>query len=488
MKLYLGGPGCGKTTRLMELVGQRLKDGVPPDRIAFCAFTRAAADEAQRRAMNEFGLEPEDLPYFRTIHSLAYRAILLRKDEVVQASDLKKFGDIVGYKFSTGIRYQDGPLEAASRNKGDMLMFLVDYSRALEISLKDVWKRVNPGFAWWELKRFFDAYFLFKAEIGKLDFTDMLHQFLEDEERIPVDVAFVDEAQDLTPLQWRLVMQAFDGTPDLSIAGDDDQAIYQWTGADVDHFLNLEGETEVLPISHRLPKKVFDYSQQIVRRMGSRYMKNYRPGGEGDGEVVHLTTALRAPLNEEGSWLLVARHVYQLRGLEEAVKRWGLPYKLKGNSSINGNHLAAIKTWESLREGNKESGEDIKRALKLTIYANPSLDDETLYAEVGVTDTALPIWHQAMTKISATRREYYRACLRRGANLSGEPRINIDTIHGVKGREADNVLVLTDISYRTERGMIADPDSEHRVFFVAFTRAKQRLFVVRPQTMRSYRA
>ena len=59
--------------------------------------------------------------------------------------------------------------------------------------------------------------------------------------------------------------------------------------------------------------------------------------------------------------------------------------------------------------------------------------------------------------------------------------IEINTIHATKGREADNVVVLPDMSGITYKGMLKDPDNEHRVFYVAATRARNELHIVQPQ-------
>ena len=61
MKLILGGPGCGKTTRLLGIVQEELARGVPSDEIAFVAFTKAAAEDAKRRAAETFGLDPKEI-------------------------------------------------------------------------------------------------------------------------------------------------------------------------------------------------------------------------------------------------------------------------------------------------------------------------------------------------------------------------------------------------------------------------------------------
>ena len=71
-----GPPGTGKTTTLLNMVDKALADGVPSHQIAFLAFTRKAAHEARDRAAERFNLvAKDDLPYFRTLHSLAYRMV-----------------------------------------------------------------------------------------------------------------------------------------------------------------------------------------------------------------------------------------------------------------------------------------------------------------------------------------------------------------------------------------------------------------------------
>lgn len=67
-----------------------------------------------------------------------------------------------------------------------------------------------------------------------------------------------------------------------------------------------------------------------------------------------------------------------------------------------------------------------------------------------------------------------------------EPNINISTIHTVKGDEADIVVLMSDISKAVASQLDLDEDSEHRVFYVAVTRAKEKLIIIQPQTKTFY--
>ena len=66
-----------------------------------------------------------------------------------------------------------------------------------------------------------------------------------------------------------------------------------------------------------------------------------------------------------------------------------------------------------------------------------------------------------------------------GEKLNSSPRIILSTIHGVKGGEQDNVVLLTDLSKNTQVNNEKNPDDENRLFYVGATRAKQHLPIVR---------
>jgi superfamily I DNA/RNA helicase len=93
MPIILGPPGTGKTTRLLNIVEQFMEAGVPPDRIGYFAFTRKAANEARTRAVQRFKLEYKDLPYFSTLHALAYRQLGIRQNQLLVKRHYREIAD-----------------------------------------------------------------------------------------------------------------------------------------------------------------------------------------------------------------------------------------------------------------------------------------------------------------------------------------------------------------------------------------------------------
>jgi superfamily I DNA/RNA helicase len=484
-EIVLGGPGCGKTTRLINVVEEELNAGTRPDAIAFVSFTKEAATVARDRAAVRFNLDADALPYFRTIHSLAYGALGMTRDEVMGEHDWVAFGDLVGERLTGG--REMGEMMPGDAD-GDKMLRVIDYAATTHTALDAAWHATGEDLDWYRLKRFDAAYNYYKAAVSKLDFTDMLLAYAREGERVPVEVAVIDEAQDLTRAQWEVVTRAFTGARRVIVGGDDDQAIYGWAGADVETFLNLRGNIEVLPLSRRLPWSIWKVAQHIVRRISRRYVKPYQPADERMGEVASHYHPDDIDLHNGESWLLLARNTYFLRTLEAVARAQGVVYTRRAGSSVDAKDIVAIRTYERLRErGGTMTATEARALAKALDRPRPALKKLTQYAfntVFGFPPNAP--WHVALVGIDQERRDYYVSCLRRGERLTAPARVRIETIHGVKGAEADNVMLMTDMSARTARGYERAPDNEHRVFYVGATRARNTLHVLAPQTGTGY--
>ena len=90
----------------------------------------------------------------------------------------------------------------------------------------------------------------YKKEYNLIDYNDMILNFIKSDLSPKFDVVFIDEAQDLSPMQWDMAKSIWKKTKDSFIAGDDDQAIFKWAGADVDSFIALQDQMINLSNSH----------------------------------------------------------------------------------------------------------------------------------------------------------------------------------------------------------------------------------------------
>ena len=499
-ELVLGPPGTGKTTTMIDIVDEELANGAHPSRIAYLSFTRRAAEEAISRACVKFsGLRREDFPWFRTIHSLCYRRMGLSSANVLEGKRLEEFGSVVGYRITGRFSLEDGTIFGFER--GDRLLFMENLARVRRIPLRDIYDEDDDELSFHEVERFARALELYKKDLGLIDFTDMLTQFVESDLDVDVDVLVVDEAQDLSLLQWDVVRKLAQRVRRFVIAGDDDQAIYRWAGADVDTLVSMEGDVSVLSQSYRVPRRVQEVANGIVSRIRNRRPKKWRPRDE-DGEV--RWHASDESLDLSGPDILVlARNRYILREYESRIRSLGYLYEFQGARSVRPSVLEAVLTWERLRQGRPgvtteqcrkmyelmSVGTGFSRGSKLL----PKLGDEE---EVAIEDLQgrggllVPrdrLWYDALDKMLHTDIAYIRAARRRGENLLAPPRIRLSTIHGMKGGQADEVILLTDMAIRTYREAERSPEDEARVWYVAVTRARQKLHIVAPTTNRHYR-
>ena len=124
-----------------------------------------------------------------------------------------------------------------------------------------------------------EALRIYKKEYNLIDFNDMILDFIKSDLSPKFDVVFIDEAQDLSLMQWDMARSIWNKTEDSFIAGDDDQAIFKWAGADVDSFIALQDQMINLPLiqSHRIPIKVHQLAMGIINRIKHRIDKTWQP-------------------------------------------------------------------------------------------------------------------------------------------------------------------------------------------------------------------
>lgn len=492
--IVLGPPGTGKTTHLLTLVEQALARGVSPDRIGYVSFTRRAADEAVSRAMKRFSLERDQLPYFRTLHSMCFWRLGLTRGEVLSSQHLRDFADWANVRI-TGHVAEDGSMTGDAA--GDRALHVCNLARIRMVSLRQAYEDAHDDLPFMEVDRVDRALRSYKAEHGLMDYTDMLEQYARTDLPARLEELYVDEAQDLSRLQWAVIDRLAVGCPSVTVAGDDDQAIYRWAGADVEHLITLPGTPHVLGQSYRVPVAVQEVALGLMARVANRRPKQWLPRPQ-QGSTVRVTDLAQADLTQ-GTVLVLARNVFLAKEvIEPALRRAGVLYEYQGNSSVSPKVLAAVLAWERLRTGAAVSVADARRAyeymsvdfgVKRGYKQLPGLPDEQMVtmAELRTTGGLLrgDAWFTALDRVPGADMAYITALRRSGERLTGKPRVVVSTIHGAKGGEADHVVLLTDMAQRTFNEMQkVSPEDEARVWYVGVTRARERLTIVAPRTPR----
>ena len=483
--IVLGPPGTGKTTTLLNEVDKYLKQ-TDPNKIGYFSFTQKAAHEARDRAMDKFNFSEDDLPYFRTLHSLAFKRLGIKKEEVLQRRHYEDLGKKTGYNLD----YHDYDNEHTGlfTTKSDLLRIiqlakLRDITPEQQFNLKEHTQDITVQ----QLKQFVHDLNQYKKDYNLIDFTDMITEFIKSDKSPKFDVVFIDEAQDLSLSQWDMARSIWDKTGDTFIAGDDDQAIFRWAGADVDSFITQTGKIMQLTQSYRIPRVVHDVASRIVNKIQNRLPKEWLPKTQrgllsyyDDFEQVNM---------KQGNWLVLARTKFMLNDLEDQLYSQGLYYENKYKTNREQDLYTAIKDWEQLRKGQLLKYDQIER---ISSYTNlwdkkkiKSMVKDSFYGidqltkDYGLKTKA--VWYEAFNDAPQKKVRYIRRMRENGEKLNSKPRIILSTIHGVKGGEQDNVVLLTDLSRNTQINYEKNPDDENRLFYVGATRTKNHLHVIRPK-------
>jgi DNA helicase-2/ATP-dependent DNA helicase PcrA len=365
-------------------------------------------------------------------------------------------------------------------------------ARMRNVPLKEQWHEVEDAVGWFELERFARGLQLFKEDRLLVDYTDMLHKFLKEGDVPELGVMFVDEAQDLSPLQWAVVRKVAEKAKKIYVAGDDDQAIYKWAGADVDYLIQNSKDALVLEQSYRVPAAVHEVARQCIGQVRSRIYKEWTPRKEQG--MVRWEPTIELVDMEEGDWLVLARTNYLLEDVDEYCRNEGWFFEVKGRPSISEAKVRAVIYWERLRKGESISLTEAANILKFVkVEKHKKLDmlDSNLtfqYQDLKNQFSDLPDghWYDVFTLLSPSEISYIRAMLRRGEKITKQPRIRLSTIHAAKGGEATNVVLLTDITTRVYKNYQQNPDDENRVFYVGITRTKENLYLIEPKSPRHY--
>jgi len=496
-ELILGPPGCGKTHTLIEIVRQALDAGTAPESIGFFSFTKKAVLEAGERAGTAFNLTQKALPYFRTLHSLGYRELGLRNEDIMSNEDWRLFGEELGLQFSRmSTDPQDtGSLLPSGWMDGDRYLRLVERAKLRKVSLEHEFSEQGDYDLFWpELKKVEKLLETYRRDLGKYTFVDMLKQFVLRGNAPRLSMLIIDEAQDLCPLQWEMVAMLAERADKVYFAGDDDQAIHRWAGVDVGQFQTLSFNQSVLTQSHRLPESVFNMAQVLVRRVNDRIPKDYNPTKDRGTVGFHYDLG-NLPL-ETGSWSLMARTNGYAKNWADRLRGDMFYYSLKGAPSVKQELAQSIGAWRELQKGTALPLAAVK-ALYKQLDPHPrglqdplekgaekllkAADPQALYDAAELKDNyglRMPLETSALDAISMSveERYYIEAIERRGEDVTQPPRIKVSTIHAMKGGEDDNVGLYLGSTKRIR--LSPHQDDEHRIFYVGATRAKQSLHFV----------
>lgn len=479
VRVILANAGTGKTRRLIEEVSKELETR-RPEEIAFVTFTRKGAEEGLRRVCSKLMFEPDDLPYFRTLHSLTFHALNFKANQMFGRLDQRKFNKAYGYN----VNRCEVDASKVPPSQDTKYLDFYDLERSGALTSRQLAEAdIEQGY-YHQLVRNYEEY---KAQQHLVDFFDCLIKYAQEGDSLPVRVAMIDEAQDITALQWKVIEKAFRKAEKIIICGDDKQSIYSYSGARPDFLIQLSKQfpVEHLSVSYRIPYSVYKLSVAITDFIGEKTEQKAEPRMEnGEGRIMQLPDLerlknfieLESIYNNEAEtpWFILARNNCFLDEPKRLLEENIIPYWTADGFFMGGAIMKRLKDYEGFKlEGYKDpkKKEDFQRRFGIEDFSMP-FTDTNLFTEGRKWVYASYIEKYGLKKLEEM--------------CKWNPQILVSTIHHVKGGEARNVAIMLEATRKTRNNVFNNLDDELRILYVGVTRTKENLFLVDSKNGQGY--
>ena len=565
----IGGPGTGKTTRVvgnpeLELDGLFLEnmEEYPLHQQMLVTYTNAGVDEAAdrlKRMLDEPKTHIDDR--VTTIHSRSYSLLNecpafdgLKREQVVNHWDKKEWCD--QHDLEYGWSSDEDDIMGQDVKEGNSLFqiygWLQDNRKGLDEwedcpqqwtgmadpqALMEDWERYKQqerlvGFG----DMIAEVLELGKTQLENLNWTPVfgdydstLELFLSAPEHPKFDpdiirgkgafvdtkVLYVDEVQDLTPLQWEWYLLQKMVCDKVYLGGDDDQTIYGWSGADPGFMLNEEGDFEVLDKTYRIPKNVWEVCDEVIQNVDERQPKEVTPHGDG-GEVINLVeptpNQIISHIEQSDDVFMLFRARYMIDEFRDVLHSKGIPYRNMSTFDTWGKEVIRItRALGKIQEGKDTISHEESEALVDAMadkYVDKSVMNERstgfeskwngvpvdvvtdMFSMPGISsgDTLDPKRYLNWAKQDGELNHYEQQAIlgvlkHENYDMSPE-RLKLGTIHSSKGKEAETVILVLDSTQTIMGEMYKQTrdrpdkrmsDAERRVYYVGMSRSSNKL-------------
>ncbi|MFA4944494.1 MAG: ATP-dependent helicase [Lentisphaeria bacterium] len=385
--LVIAGAGTGKTTVMTHRAAALVARGLDPRRLLLLTFTRKAAEELRTRAAARLALPPADLPWCGTFHAIAAR--LLRRFgrtlgvppafSILDETDARDLLDHVASELCPNRGKDNFP------SKG-LLRRLHSFQANTQRPLAEVVEELAPRFASQLplLEQLFAAYNQRKRAAQALDYDDLLLRWL-DLLRNPTpdadcarlfDAVMVDEYQDTNAVQSQILRELCRHQRNITVVGDDAQAIYAFRGATVENILGFERQFPTvirlqLEENYRSTQEILDAANALWEEAETGFKKELTaaagPGrqprlercqdelaqaSQAIGEILESWQRDRVPLREMAVLFRASHHSFLLESL---LKKYRIPFrKFGGQRFMDAAHVKDTLAFLRVLENPKD--------------------------------------------------------------------------------------------------------------------------------------
>jgi DNA helicase-2/ATP-dependent DNA helicase PcrA len=507
----IAGAGTGKTRAITHRIAYAAAIGtMDPHKVLALTFTARAAGEMRTR-LRSLGVPAVAA---RTIHAAALKQLTFFWPQVFGGRTPDLLTTKSGFLTEAIKRAQlQGELSITSRDLLRDIATEIEWAKVSQVAPSDylseslkrtVKPRINPE----QLAKVYTAYESVKHQERAIDFEDvlllttaMIEQEREVRERVQDQYRFftVDEYQDISPLQQRLINAWLGSRQELCVVGDPAQTIYSFAGA-TPVFLNSftqrfpEAEVVRLTTGYRSTPEIIFTANSILRKgaMGSELVAINDHGSKPTitayndevGEIAGIVRDIKQLISEgtpAQEIAVLARTNNQLNGLEKAMNTANLPYQVR-NTERFFERKEVRDFLKQVRTASVIPTEGVSWLDELRTLAQPFLTG-------GAIDGIAALLHLAreLDSDSGFSPKNLRAYLRevedrvQQNNPPTMPVTTLATLHAAKGLEWERVFLIgvsdgiLPLENNSTTGDQASIDEERRLFYVGITRAKSDL-------------
>jgi DNA helicase-2/ATP-dependent DNA helicase PcrA len=507
----IAGAGTGKTRAITHRIAYAAAIGtMDPHKVLALTFTARAAGEMRTR-LRSLGVPSVAA---RTIHAAALKQLTFFWPQVFGGRTPDLLTTKSGFLTEAIKRAQlQGELSITSRDLLRDIATEIEWAKVSQVAPSDylsesqkrtVKPRINPE----QLAKVYTAYESVKHQERAIDFEDvlllttaMIEEEREVRERVQDQYRFftVDEYQDISPLQQRLINAWLGSREELCVVGDPAQTIYSFAGA-TPVFLNSftqrfpEAEVVRLTTGYRSTPEIIFTANSILRKgaMGNELVAVNDHGSKPTITAYNDETSEIAGIVKDITKLIsegtpaqeiavLARTNNQLNGLEKAMNSAGLPYQVR-NTERFFDRKEVRDFLKQVRTASVIPTEGVVWLDELRTLAQPFLTG-------GAIDGIAALLHLAreLDSDSGFTPKNLRTYLRevedrvQQNNPPTMPVTTLATLHAAKGLEWERVFLMgvsdgiLPLENNSTTGDQASIDEERRLFYVGITRAKSDL-------------
>lgn len=381
--LVIAGAGSGKTRVITNKIAYLVKEkDFAPWNILGVTFTNKAAEEMKGRIQSLTGIESRHFN-ISTFHSLGLR--ILRESgasagfdgnwQVMDDADQRKILEqIIKKNFSY---YTRDMREQAKRKIGTAKMEL-NYPNNKEFLYQ-------KGFSDDEVK-IYSLYYNYQKENKLWDYEDLISfpvKLLQTDEALREKYAerfkyvVVDEFQDTNPNQYELLTMIAGKHQNITVVGDDDQAVYSWRGASIRFLFSFENDfpgSHIIKLeqNYRSTPQVLEFANNVITRNSMRRPKAMWTGQDAGNPVAVIETR-----SKEDEARMAADLVLRLKDADPDLFPVAILYRINSQSLAFETEFARrgidFKILKGLRFFDRKEIKDSLALLKLAVNPNDDI-------------------------------------------------------------------------------------------------------------------